>query len=72
LQLEGENFQKLVKIKIYSTKKENEPLLQGEKGHLVYFMPILAKCITCKDPELKELLRDIFTEVSKELGIEYF
>jgi len=31
-------------------------------------MPLFADCIVCKDPELKELLRNIFREISGSIG----
>jgi len=58
-------------IKIPSEGTENRSLIEGSRGHLVYLMPLFADCITCRDPELKELLREIFREISKEFGVNY-
>jgi len=65
-QLQG-SFEQLSLIKIYSKKNKNESLVQGPKGHLVYLMPIFSEFITCKDADLKVLIKKIFIEISKEV-----
>jgi hypothetical protein len=69
---ENENeFEELSLITVVTKRKTLPSLLQEKKGHLVYLMPYLARCISCKDAELKELLKDVFMELSKEMGFEY-
>eukprot|EP00744_Colponema_vietnamica_P005232 GILI01007685.1.p1 GENE.GILI01007685.1~~GILI01007685.1.p1 ORF type:complete len:820 (+),score=183.62 GILI01007685.1:1-2460(+) len=46
------------------------PSLKGNNAHLLHLFPQLCECITAKEPELKELLRDIFHDISRELGLE--
>ena len=43
--------------------------LQGKKAHLLFLMPLFAECISCREQELKDNLKDIFFMISKELGI---
>lgn len=51
--------------------KQN-PYLNGKKGHLIYLFPLLTKCITCKEPEVKVLLKELFDEISIELDLNKF
>jgi len=45
-------------------------LQTGRKRHLLKLFPLLCDCITTKEAEVKELLKDVFHEAAKELGIE--
>ena len=57
------------KIIISSNKAKQNAVLQGKKGHLVYLFPLLANCITCKENDLKNQLKEIFMEVAAEIGL---
>lgn len=59
-------------IKIRASNSKNNSLIQGRKGHLIFLFPLLAECIGSKEPEIKDILREIFQEISKALGLEAF
>lgn len=61
------SFEQISLIRIPAKPNRNESLVQGAKGHLVYLMPIFSEFITCKDADLKVLLKKIFVELSKEI-----
>ena len=67
---DSDKLEKYSRIKIYHESKKNNDLLQSKKGHLIYFLPLFSECIVSKENELKELLREIFKEVAKELGLD--
>lgn len=60
----------LIQVNLYPGM--NLEVLNKSKGHLIYLMPLFSECITCREPELKDLLKKIFLEVSKELGVIIF
>lgn len=67
-------LERLKSLEIYPNLlvDENEQIpqhLRGKKSHLIQLLPLLADCVTSKEAELKEYLKDIFFEISKELGI---
>jgi len=43
---------------------------QGSRAHLLKLFPVLCQCITMREPELRELLRDVFQHASVELGLQ--
>lgn len=59
-------------IKIKGDLNKTNALIQGRKGHLVFLFPLLAECIGSKEPDIKDILKDIFLEVSKAMGLESF
>lgn len=67
---EDEFAKKYSTIKIRASENKNNSLIQGRKGHLIYLFPLLAECIGSKEPEIKDILREIFQEISKALGLE--
>ena len=66
------NLDDLAVIKIQYSPELDLKVLNSNKGHLVYLMPLFSECITCRDPELKELLKKIFLEITKGLGVLSF
>jgi hypothetical protein len=40
------------------------------RAHLLKLFPVLCQCITMREPELRELLRDVFMHASVELGLQ--
>jgi hypothetical protein len=42
----------------------------GTRAHLLKLFPILCQCITMRESELRELLRDVFQLASIELGLQ--
>lgn len=44
--------------------------ITGKKRHLLLLFPLFSDCITVKEPEIKEQLKEIFHAVARELGIE--
>jgi len=55
-----------------SIKSEENPYLNGKKGHLIYLFPLFTKCITTKENEVKVILKEIFEEVSNVMDLERF
>jgi hypothetical protein len=51
-------------------EKPTSALLSGKKRHLLKLFPLLCDCITTKEPEIKELLKEIFHTSAKEIGLE--
>lgn len=47
-----------------------ETSMRGKKRHLLKLFPVLCDCITTKESEVKELLKDLFHEVGRELSLE--
>jgi len=43
---------------------------RGKKRHLLKLFPLLCDCITTRENEMKEQLKEIFHEAAKELGLE--
>lgn len=46
------------------------PLVTGKKRHLLQLFPLLCDCITTKENSLKEILKDLFHETAKAIGLE--
>jgi len=42
----------------------------GKKRHILKLFPLLCDCITTRENEIKQLLREIFHTAAKELGLE--
>jgi len=42
----------------------------GKKRHILNLFPLLCDCITTKENDIKQLLRDVFHSAAKELGLE--
>jgi len=42
----------------------------GNRRHLLHLFPLLCDCITTKETEIKELLKEIFQTSGKEIGLE--
>ena len=60
---------KSAKIKVQmSESSSNLQLIQGKKGHLIYLFQLLSELIRSKESEVKDVLADIFIEISKTLG----
>ena len=51
-------------------EKPTSPLFSGKKRHLLKLFPLLCDCITTKENEVKELLKEVFHEAGKEIGLE--
>lgn len=60
---------KSAKIKIEVAESSgNLQLIQGKKGHLIYLFQLLSELIRSRESEVKDVLADIFVEISKNLG----
>ena len=66
------DFNEIALIQVNLYEGMDLKVLNRSKGHLIYLMPLFSECITCREPELKDLLKKIFLEVSKELGVIIF
>ena len=53
-------------------KSINNPYLNGRKGHLIFLFPLLIKCITSKENDVKIQLKELFDEISKEMDLNKF
>ena len=49
--------------------EEKSPQAIGKKKHLLKLFPLLCDCITTKENEIKQLLKEIFYTIGKELGL---
>eukprot|EP00826_Nyctotherus_ovalis_P039680 TRINITY_DN3830_c0_g1_i17.p1 TRINITY_DN3830_c0_g1~~TRINITY_DN3830_c0_g1_i17.p1 ORF type:complete len:415 (-),score=79.36 TRINITY_DN3830_c0_g1_i17:39-1283(-) len=47
-----------------------EKVFEEGKGHLVYMMPILIKCIDTREVEIRDSIKDIFVDISKLIAIK--
>jgi len=66
-------LKQLLVLEMHPELNEEKPksaLFSGKKRHLLKLFPLLCDCITTKEPEVKELLKEIFHEVAKETGLE--
>jgi len=59
-----------VDVDTSTTKPLPSSILHGRKRHLLTLFPLLCDCITTREATLKELLKDLFHEAAKELGLE--
>lgn len=50
--------------------KEKITFQSSKKRHLLKLFPLFCDCITVKEPELKEKLKEIFHLIGKEIGLE--
>lgn len=48
---------------------KREALIEGKKAHLMLLMPLLSHCVTSKELEIRDKLKDIFLSISDELHI---
>jgi len=58
----------------FPSKKENSNKTfsyKGKKQHLLQLFPLLCDYITVKESETKDLLKNLFLEIAKEIGLTF-